>query len=210
MRQSARSSFTDTEIVDDPERCFPLAPEDFARVNPNTGTAPVFRTRRDAEITGHLRSSSGAGGQVRMGMSAGRGLFSYKQATLQYDLRLHLFRTSAQLEVMRASILSRAIGGRGVKELYLPLYQGRMIGQFDHRANSVRVNPESTHNPYLSEEVSDEQHADPSFLLSLSTGSQRMKVEVLRHCFRSDVRMIHCCSWGFETRTLHGREHRRD
>ncbi|MGH7115962.1 MAG: Eco57I restriction-modification methylase domain-containing protein, partial [Stellaceae bacterium] len=30
---------------------FPLAPEDFAAVNPNTGTAPVFRSRRDAEIT---------------------------------------------------------------------------------------------------------------------------------------------------------------
>ena len=39
-----------------------------------------------------------------------------------------------------------------------------MIHQFDHRANSVRVNPESTHNPYLSEEVSEAQHADPAFL----------------------------------------------
>ena len=39
-----------------------------------------------------------------------------------------------------------------------------MIHQFDHRANSVRVNPESTHNPYLSEEVSTAQHADPDFL----------------------------------------------
>ena len=29
----------------------PLLPADFARVNPNTGTAPVFRTRRDADIT---------------------------------------------------------------------------------------------------------------------------------------------------------------
>ncbi len=49
-------------------------------------------------------------------------------------------------------------------DLFLPLYQGRMIHQFDHRANSVRVNPESTHNPYLSEEVSKEQHRDPDFL----------------------------------------------
>ena len=40
-----------TETIDDPDRCFPLTPDDFARVNPNTGTAPVFRTRRDAEIT---------------------------------------------------------------------------------------------------------------------------------------------------------------
>ena len=41
----------DTATVHDPDRCFPLAPADFARVNPNTGTAPVFRTRRDADIT---------------------------------------------------------------------------------------------------------------------------------------------------------------
>ena len=41
----------DTETIKDPDRCFPLAPADFALVNPNTGTAPVFRTRRDAEIT---------------------------------------------------------------------------------------------------------------------------------------------------------------
>ncbi len=37
--------------VADPERCFPLAAADFARVNPNTGTAPIFRLRRDAELT---------------------------------------------------------------------------------------------------------------------------------------------------------------
>ena len=35
----------------DPERCFPLTADEFARVNPNTGTAPIFRTRRDSELT---------------------------------------------------------------------------------------------------------------------------------------------------------------
>ena len=38
-----------------------------------------------------------------------------------------------------------------------------MIHQFDHRANSVRFNPKSTHNPYLSEKVSEAKHADPGF-----------------------------------------------
>ena len=37
--------------LEDPERCFPLSAADFARVNPNTGTAPIFRSRRDAELT---------------------------------------------------------------------------------------------------------------------------------------------------------------
>ena len=39
-----------TEIYD-PERCFPLTAEQFALVNPNTGTAPIFRCRRDVDIT---------------------------------------------------------------------------------------------------------------------------------------------------------------
>ena len=41
----------DISELDDPERRFPLGAADFARVNPNTGTAPIFRSRRDAELT---------------------------------------------------------------------------------------------------------------------------------------------------------------
>lgn len=48
-------------------------------------------------------------------------------------------------------------------EFYLPLYQGRMIWQFDHRFNSIRVNPQGTHNPFLSVPVEEDEHADPSF-----------------------------------------------
>ena len=75
----------------------------------------------------------------------------------------HLFRTAAQLDAQGFYPVQGNRWKRG-EELYLPLYQGRMIHQFDHRANSVRVNPESTHNPYLSEEVTGAQHADPNFL----------------------------------------------
>ena len=32
----------------DPARTFPLLPEDFARMNPNTKTCPIFRTSADA------------------------------------------------------------------------------------------------------------------------------------------------------------------
>ena len=75
----------------------------------------------------------------------------------------HHFRTGTELE---DSGFYPVQGNRWKKEslLYVPMYQGRMIGHFDHRANSVRFNPESRHNPYLSESVSEEQHADPDFL----------------------------------------------
>ena len=41
----------DVSELNDPKRRFPLTAEDFARVNPNTGTAPIFRTSRDAKLT---------------------------------------------------------------------------------------------------------------------------------------------------------------
>ena len=152
----------DTATINDPDRCFPLSPDDFARVNPNTGTAPVFRTRRDAEITRGIYASH----PVLVDRSSGeeRRVWPVKYHNMFHMANdSHLFRTVEQLDDEGFYPVQ---GNRWKKgdELYLPLYQGRMIHQFDHRANSVKVNPESIHNPYLSVEVTEEQHANPSFL----------------------------------------------
>lgn len=40
-----------TSDLEEAERRFTLSPDDLALINPNTKTAPVFRSRRDAEIT---------------------------------------------------------------------------------------------------------------------------------------------------------------
>jgi hypothetical protein len=37
--------------LNNPDQAFPITAADFARVNPNTGTAPIFRTRRDMALT---------------------------------------------------------------------------------------------------------------------------------------------------------------
>ena len=152
----------DSKTIEDPDRCFTLAPADFDRVNPNTGTAPVFRTRRDAEITRRIYEQH----PVLVDRSGGgeRRAWPVRYHTMFHMTNdSHLFRTAVQLD---NEGFYRVAGNRWQKgeELYLPLYQGRMIHQFDHRANSVRVNPDSTHNPYLSEQVTQQQHADPHFL----------------------------------------------
>ena len=110
-------------------------------------------------------------GSVRRGRCAINRMFDMTNDS-------HLFRTASQLD---ADGFYRVDGGRWKRgeEVYLPLYQGRMIGQFDHRANSVRVNPNSVHNPYLSEEISVREHADPGFLLGPTIGSQSPKWRTL-------------------------------
>ena len=152
----------DTETIGDRDRCFPLEPEDFARVNPNTATAPVFRSRRDAEITRYIYENHPVLVKHSLGQDG-------KAWPVRYHTMFHmtndsgLFRTAERLD---AEGYYPVGGNRWQKgeELYLPLYQGRMIHQFDHRANSVDINPENVHNPYLSLEVTEEQHADPDFL----------------------------------------------
>ena len=131
----------DTRTIDDPDRCFPLAPEDFAGVNPNTGTAPVFRTRRDAEITRRIYE--------RHPVLVDRSGSKVRRAwPVRYHTMFHmtndsgLFRTAEQLDSMGFYPVQ---GNRWKKgdELYLPLYEGKMVQAFDHRAASVVVNPEN-------------------------------------------------------------------
>ena len=150
----------DTETIDDPERCFPLTPADFARVNPNTGTAPVFRSRRDADICRRIYERHPVLVDQRQEQRAWP--VSYMNM-FHITNDSHLFRSAAQLDDEGFYPVAGNRWQRG-DVLYLPLYQGRMIWQFDHRANSVRINPQRTHNPYLSEAVSEAQHADTSFL----------------------------------------------
>lgn len=41
----------DLAEINDPDRVFPVTSEEICRINPNSGTAPIFRSRRDKDIT---------------------------------------------------------------------------------------------------------------------------------------------------------------
>ena len=151
--------------LDDPERCFPLTAEDFARVNPNTGTAPIFRTRRDAELTTAIYGRL----PVLVDRSSGEEV---KAWPVKYSTMFHmtndssLFRTRVELEEKEGAY---PIGGNRFASPsgdWVPLYVGRMIHLFDHRTASVEVNAENLHNAALSGDISAEQKADPAFVLT--------------------------------------------
>ena len=151
-----------TETVGDPERCFPLAAEDFARVNPNTGTAPVFRSRRDAELTREIYERH----PVLVDRSDGgeRKAWSVRYRTMFHMTNdSHLFRTAAQLDTDGFYPIEGNRWKRG-DELYLPLYEGKMVQAFDHRAASVVVNPENLNRPAQPREATLQQHADRDWM----------------------------------------------
>ena len=152
----------DTAEIDDPDRCFPLAPADFARVNPNTGTAPVFRTRRDADITRRIYDRH----PVLVDRS---GVGERKAWPVRYATMFHMtndshrFRTAAQLDAAGFYPVQGNGWKRG-EDLYLPLYEGKMVQAFDHRAASVVVNPENLNRPAQPREATADEHADPNWL----------------------------------------------
>lgn len=98
--------------LDDPRRCFMLTPEEFRLINPNTLTCPVFRSQRDAELTKKIYRNSGV-------------LFNENREDgnpwdVSFQAMFHMANDSGLFlfEALPSS---------------LPLYEAKMIHQFDHR-----------------------------------------------------------------------------
>ena len=152
----------DTKTIADGDRCFQLTSADFSRVNPNTGTAPVFRTRQDAEITRRIYEQHPV--LVKRSQSKKKRVWPVKYTTMFHMTNdSHHFRTAEQLD---AEGFYPVEGNRWKKgeDLYLPLYEGKMVQAFDHRAASVVVNPENLNRTGQPREATPEEHANPNWL----------------------------------------------
>ena len=167
MNAPARCGFflQDLSEVDNDDRCFPITAGEFARVNPNTGTAPVFRSRRDAQLTTAIYDRL----PVLVDRSSGEPINTWP---VKYTTMFHmtndsdLFRTRAELEENEgawASGMNRFDSPTGP---WLPLYEGKMVQAFDHRAADIVVNPANVHRPAQPVPATPEQHSDPSWLPS--------------------------------------------
>jgi len=148
-----------SEHLNDDRRRFTLSAEDFSRLNPNTRTCPVFRTKIDAEITKKIYERvpvliNEQTGENPWGVNFKQGLFNMSSDS-------HLFRTKAQLETEGF----RLWGNRFVKgdAVWPPLYEAKMIWQFDHRFGTYEgiTSRSSTHLPT----PTPEQYADPNFIV---------------------------------------------
>jgi Eco57I restriction-modification methylase len=141
--------------LNDPERRFRLSADDIARLNPNTRTCPIFRNRRDAEIT--------KAAYRRVPVLLDRTLcenpweVSFRRLfNSTNDVRL--FKSKEQLEVQGFALVGNRFE-RG-SELWLPVYEAKMVSMYDHRAADVVINPNVTTRQAQPDELSDEQHRD--------------------------------------------------
>ena len=153
----------DTAALADGDRRFPLTAGDFARVNPNTGTAPVFRSRRDAELTAAVYGRL----PVLVDRSSGGAVKAWPVKYLRmFDMTndARLFRTRAELQEKEGAWHVGDNRFDSPSGEWVPLYQGMMVQAFDHRAASIEVNPKNLHRPAQPEPATVEWHRDPNWL----------------------------------------------
>ncbi|MBT3326195.1 MAG: N-6 DNA methylase [Gemmatimonadales bacterium] len=109
---------TQPSQLSDKRRRFTLTSDDFARINPNTRTCPIFRTRRDAEITRKIYENVpvlvNEGGSASPWGVVFRRIFDLNKADV--------------LEVCSDTPINDGLG----------MYEAKMIHQFDHRWASYK------------------------------------------------------------------------
>lgn len=138
--------------LEDSRRHFTMTPEDFDLINPNTHTCPVFRSEEDAKLAKKIYKKAG----VFVNENDEENGNPWK---IKFSTMFHMSNDSGLF--VGAELLKR-VQGDGHAELvsasgsrYLPLYEAKLMHQFDHRWNTF-VNGSPV-------DVSPEQKSDPDF-----------------------------------------------
>ena len=157
----------------DPRRIYTLRTDDFARLNPNTKTCPVFRTSRDAKLTAKIYRNS----TILYNEITGENPWNVKFGSMfNMSTDSYLFRTYAQLTAQGATLNGNTfttIDG----ETYVPLYEGKMIWHYNHHFGSWPTEgerPNSINMPSLDELSNPNSHIMPWYWVPFSAVKDRL------------------------------------
>ena len=144
------------EDIRKPEKQFTLSPEDIDLLNPNTRTCPIFQSARDAELTKAIyrrvpvlwREGHGDEPEANPWKISFNRLFDMANDS-------HHFRTGGELEKKGCRREGNVYCGHDGR--YLPLYEAKMLHQFDHRWATYETADDAR-------DVRLEEKRDPGFL----------------------------------------------
>jgi len=150
----------DVTMLEEKERRFTLSPEQIAAINPNTKTAPVFRSRADAELTAKLYSKAPVLIEERPDHPEGDN----NPWGISFQTMFHMsndsgyFRGTDDLEKIgfsrQGTNWEHSDGRR-----YVPLYEAKMIHHYDHRWATYEGEDEEQGT----RDVTLEEKQDPNF-----------------------------------------------
>lgn len=140
--------------VHDTRRRFTLTAEEFALINPNTRTCPVFRSERDAELTKKLYRAAPV--LIREAVT------DPEDALVEREVNPWGLRFQTMFHMSNDSGLFFDTPNDDSANPRLPLYEAKMIHQFDHRWATYVDAPDKPDGVETAD-LSTEQKADPAF-----------------------------------------------
>ncbi|MEZ5629349.1 MAG: N-6 DNA methylase [Burkholderiaceae bacterium] len=144
--------------LSDEARRFKLTPHEFRLINPNTRTCPVFRSQRDAELTKKLYRAAPV--LIREAVVEGEGKETVVREPEQNPWGIRL---SAMFHMSNDShLFADQPAEADSLAQRLPLYEPKLIHQFDHRWATYVDNPDKP-NGLDTDDVCLAQKADPGF-----------------------------------------------
>lgn len=157
----------------DPRRIYTLQTSDFARLNPNTKTCPVFCTSRDAKLTAKIYRNS----TILYNETTGDNPWNVKfSRMLDMSNDSYLFRTYAQLTAQGATLNGNTfttVDG----ETYVPLYEGKMIWHYNHHYGTWPTEgerPNSINMPSEDELANPDSYIMPWYWVPLAAVKERL------------------------------------
>jgi N-6 DNA Methylase len=150
----------DPTDLERPGTRFTLTPKEITRVNPNSGTSPVCRSRRDAEII--LAVHGRVPVMIREGVPDGNpwGVQFMRMFDMSNDS--NLFHSRDELEAggwkLRGNVFHRG------KQEMLPLSQGMMASFYNHRAADVVHSATAAKRQNQPRYLSEDELGDPDRL----------------------------------------------
>ena len=155
--EAARFVFfaTRADHLRDERRAFRLSAADIALLNPNTRTCPIFRSQADAELTKKIYRRVPVLIDESKGAVGNPWSITFRQGLFNMTSDSGLFRTAAQLSVDGAQRDGPNWFDQS-KSVWVPLYEAKMVHQFDHRWATYEDNGTA------SRDMTDMEKTDPS------------------------------------------------
>jgi len=142
------------------QRHIPLTAADMARLNPNTRTCPIFRSRRDAELTKAIYKRIPI--LIDENRKTGGNPWGIKFLRM-FDQTNDAERFIPPEKLKKDGFKLRGNRFEKGKRTCLPLYEAKMVQAFDHRAASVTVEQGNWVGQGQKAETTDVEHQNPEY-----------------------------------------------
>ena len=156
------------------KRHISLSTRDFKLLNPNTQTCPVFRSKRDANLTKYIyKRVPVLWNRTR---KQGGNPWGIKFFTMFHQTNdAELFHTAEQLKAEGFKRDGPIWKKR--KQVFLPLYEAKMIQMFDHRAASIVVDEENWFRQGQPDSTTLVSHQNTEFFVEPRWWAEQSKID---------------------------------